>query len=182
MKSFQEIRNERKLVQFLVSEFGTMYFQLDLPREKYIILRHLDTDMSIELFPTYKHLYNSIMDWVDNKPDIKQFIFIPDFTEIGIDYFARPFYIYHVSFRDYYDKDRDEFIEPPLIFEEMRTAVSQEIDILQNEEDIICRILRRSLLESTGKTIYDYKMNKFIIVEPKFSLVDLIEWKEKNLI
>ena len=112
---------------------------------------------------------------------IKELVFIPNLIEIGLDYIIRPFYSYHISLRHYYSKDTS--VIPPKRFEEMRNVVSKELNnSLEDENYIIHEIIRKSLLESTTKTIFEISINKFIIVEPKISLKDLYQWKKDKLL
>ena len=182
MKSFEELRNEITLIRYLGSEFGTMYFEPKLPREKKRITRHLDNKLTVELLPAYEELYNAIIKWIDSKPKVKEYVFMPSLLEIGKDYFIRPFYAYDIAICDYMDTKDEDYVEPPALFEDMRNVVSQELNNeVSGRELIIHCILKKSLLEPTGKTIYDSRrMNKFIIVEPKISLDDLNEWKQKS--
>jgi hypothetical protein len=183
MKSFEEFRKEISLVKSSMgSEFGSKYIDTKLPRNEMIVVRHLDTKLAIELFPIYEQLYNTITKWVDDRPKVNEYVFIPSLIEVGKDYFIRPFYVYDIAIRDYMDKDDEDYVEPPALFEEMRNSISQELNKeVSGRELIIHRILKKSLLEPTGKTIYDSRrMNKFIIVEPKISLDDLNEWKQKS--
>lgn len=80
------------------------------------------------------------------------------------------------------DKEDEDYVESPELFEVMYNTISQELNKeICGKEAIIQRILKRSLLESTGKTIYESRrMNKFIIVEPKISLDDLNQWKSQS--
>lgn len=178
MKSFDELKKEVVLIRYIGSEFGTMYFEPDLPRDKETIIRHLDGKLTIELLPIYVELHNSIRDWINNNPAMREFVYMPDLLEVGKDYFIRPFYVYDIAIQDYFDKE--DPIEQPILFEKMISAVSQELINAPGKESIIQRILRKSLLEPSGKTYYNYRMNKFVIVEPKISLDDLEEWKQKE--
>jgi hypothetical protein len=182
MKSFEELGREITLVRYIGSEFGTMYFEPKLPREKKRITRHLDNKLTTELLPTYEELYNAIIRWIEGKSKVQEYVFMPLLLEVGKDYFIRPFYVYDIAIRDYMDKEDEDYVEPPALFEEMRNTISQELNTeVSGRELIIHRILKKSLLEPTGKTIYDSRrMNKFIIVEPKISLDDLNDWKQKS--
>lgn len=175
MKSFKDLHNNLVLKRFLSSELGTMYFVPSLPRKEKVIIRHFDGKLPIELLPAYVQLYNSIIEWVNCREDISKYIFISNILEIGIDYIIRNFFIYDIAICDYFDND--EPIEPPAQYTEMKAVVLEKLDVYEDkEEKIIHRVIRKSLLEPTGKTYFDNKMNKFIIVEPKINLVDLEEW------
>ena len=180
MKSFEELKSEITLVRYIGSEFGTMYFEPNLPRGKKKIIRHLDNKLPAELLPVYEELYNSIIEWIEGKPKIEKYVFMPSLLDIGKDYIIRPFYVYDIAIRNYLDKGDEDYVQPPELFEDMKNVVSKELNDREGKEGIIHRVLRKSLLEPTGKTIYNNSMNKFIIVEPKISLTDLNEWRSQG--
>lgn len=183
MKSFEEFRKNTNLMVFLESKFGTMYYEPDLPEEKDYIVRHLDAELTEELLPIYVQLYQAINQWIESNSRIREYLFMPNLIEVGKDYIIRPFYVYQVDVRDYFDED--EPIEPPKRYFEMILAFSEEMINVYVENEgidstkmtIIKRVLRKSIFGSSGKTIFEYKVNKFLLVEPKISIADLEEWK-----
>ena len=180
MKSFEKLRKEISIVESsMSSDFGSKYIDTNLPQNEMIVIRHLDTSLALELFPIYEELYYAIIEWIDSTPKVKEYVFMPSLVEIGKDYFIRPFYVYDIAIRDYMDKEDEDYIEPPELFEEMQNEVSNELKEESGKEGLIQRVLRKSLLEPTGKTIYDQIINKFIIVEPKVSLEDIKEWQNQ---
>ena len=180
MKSFEELKKKKTLIRYLGSEFGTMYFEPDVPRENESIIRHLDGVLPAELLPKYEQIYKAIVEEVNHHPRIRECVFMPNLIEIGEDYIIRPFYVYDIAICDYLDNDDDHFVEPPELFAIMRNIVSSELNSTAGERGIIHKILKRSLLEPTGKTIYDFETNKFIIVEPKILLEDIYAWGERK--
>lgn len=175
MKLFQPLSQELSLAIFLESEFGTMYFRPNVPLKDKITVRYLDGKLTIEMLSVYIQLYNSILQWIENSHDLKKYIFMPEILETGKDYLSRPFYVYHISTMDYIDKD--EPVEPPKEYEEMIRIATIELSSASGKEETIRRVLRKSLLEPSGKTYFEDEMNKFVIVEPKISLNDLQEWQ-----
>lgn len=175
MNSFSKLKQNVKIKRYISSDFGTMYFQPGLPRDKKIIIRHFDNKISIELFPVYVDLYNSILNFINS--NLSDIVFMPELLEVGEDYFIRQFYVYHIAIRDYLlDKDDEDYIKPPELFHVIQTKISE---VLSNDSNqIITSILGRSLLEPTSKTIYDHKTDKLLVVQPKVSLEDLQRWKE----
>ncbi len=179
MKSFQEIKDELGLERFTWSEFGTMYFKSSsIPEEKRVV-RHLDQALTVELLPVYTNLYHAIEKWIEDHLVISMYAVLPS-IEVGPDYIIRPFYSYYVSLRNYlYDQEEEGYIEPPDLYEEMLEEIGDLLhQPMEGKDQVIQRILRKSLLEPTGKTIYDSKRAMFIIIEPKVSLEDLEEWKQ----
>jgi hypothetical protein len=104
--------------------------------------------------------------------------------EIGKDYIIRPFNVYQIDVRDYFDED--EPIEPPKRYFEMIKVFSEEIlkyyvdyeELYATKETIIKRVLRKSIFGMSGKTVFEYKINKFELVEPKISIKDIEEWQK----
>lgn len=159
------------------SEFGSKYVDTNFPRNEMIVIRHLNTELAVKLFPIYEDLYTSITNWVNDNQKLRNFVSVPNLVEVGKDYFIRPFFVYDVSIRDYMDEKDEDYVAPPQLFEDMKNVISQELTKEVGREGIIQLILRKSLLEPTGKTFFSYKINKFIIVEPKILLADLDKWK-----
>ena len=183
MKSFEEFKTNVNLVRFIGSNFGTMYFEPNLPNDKDYIIRHLDAELTEELLPVYVQLYNAINQWIESNSRMREYIFMPDLIEVGKDYIVRPFFIYQNDVRNYFDED--EPVEPPKRYFEMIHAFSEEMIrvFVENEGmdptkiTIIKRVLRKSVFGFSGKTIFRYKVNKFLLVEPKISIADLEEWQ-----
>lgn len=186
MKTFEELKKEINLIIYLNSEFGTMYYIKDVPAEKDVIIRHFDQEVSPEFISLYVQIYKEVQNWIESKPSINEFVFMPNLVEIGKDYLIRPFHVYLRS-NDRYIDDYEP-IAPPANYYGMINNISYELsnelpenydeeNYIYNEENIIHRIIRKSLLGCTAKTFYDDDIEKFIIVEPKISLTDLEEWK-----
>ena len=183
MKTFEAFKSNVNLVLFLESKFGTMYYEPNLPRDKDYMIRHLDSEFKEELLPTYVELYNAVKSWVDSNPIMKKYIDIPNIIEVGKDYIIRPFNVYQVDVRDYFDED--EPIEPPKRYFEMIKEFSEEMlklyvdyeELCVTKETIIKRVLRKSIFGMSGKTVFENRINKFTLVEPKISIADIEDWQ-----
>jgi hypothetical protein len=180
MKTFEELKNEIKIKRSAGDEceFGTMYFEPNVPRDKETIIRHLDNKLTVEMLPVYVDLYNSILAWLEAHPDINHYVFMPNLIEVGKDYFIRPYHVYSVSIRSFLDEE--EPVEPLDEYHEMVQVVSKELGPSTTNEGVIARILRKSLLGSTSKTFFEDDINKFIIVEPKVTIEDIEQWKREH--
>jgi hypothetical protein len=184
MKSFEEYKKNKNLNLFLDSKFGTMYFEPNLPRESDYIIRHLDAELTEELLPEYVDLYNAIKHWIESNAKIDEYICMSNLIEIGKDYIIRQFNVYQIDVRDYFDED--EPIEPPKRYFEMIKVFSEEMlkyyvdyeELYATKETIIKRVLRKSIFGMSGKTVFEYKINKFELVEPKISIEDIEEWQK----
>jgi hypothetical protein len=184
MKSFEEFKKNKNLILFAdISKLGTMYFVPDLPVEKDYIIRHLDAELTEELLPSYVELYNSVKHWIESNSKIDEYICMPNLTEVGKDYIIRPFRVYIKSVRSYFDEE--EPIEPPKRYFEMIKVFSEEMIRVFDEQEginftnkntIIKRVLRKSVFGLSGKTVFEYRSNKFELVEPKISIEDIEEW------
>lgn len=184
MKNFEELNKKLNLLEFLPSDFGTTYFIPNVPREEEMIIRHLDGELTPELLPVYVQLYEAVLEYIDVHHKIKEHVFMPQLLEVGEDYIVRPFYVYLVPTRRYFDPD--EPLEPLKEYYEMIRAFSDEMMDQFSEEDItgpdkqsiIKRILRKSLIEPRGKTFFEGRyLNKYIIVEPAISIEDIEKWR-----
>jgi hypothetical protein len=178
MKTFEELKKEKSIKRFLASELGTLYFRPNVPREDKIIVRHLDNKLTIDMLPAYVHLYHSIKLWIESNAEINQYVFMDDLIEVGKDYFSRPFYVYHVSTRRYFN--HPEPLEPEEEYEPMIQAVSKELGPPSDKEGVISKVLRRSLLEPTGKTFFEDDIDKYVIVEPKVTIADIEQWQREH--
>lgn len=183
MKNFEEIKKKRSLIDFADSKFGNMYSTLNISGEESYMIRHIGNELTPELLPIYVELYNAILQYIENHPKIKEYVFMPELIEVGMDYIIRPFYMYIVSTKRYFDPD--EPLEPPKEYYKMVNAFSEEMinqfsieDITSpNRESIIKRVLRKSLMQPRGKTFIESRyINKCVIVEPSISIEDIEEW------
>ena len=59
----------------------------------------------------------------------------------------------------------------------MREALREQIGKSRDPKDVIIeRVLRRSLLEPSEKTIFDSDEDRFVIVDPKIRREDVDAW------
>jgi hypothetical protein len=179
MRTFEELKKEKSIKRFLASELGTLYFEPDAPRDMGVIVRHLDSKLTIELLPVYVHLYHSIQQWIEIHPEVNSYVFMANLIEVGEDYLILPFYEYHVSNRRYFEEG-ENYLEPEEEYEPMIEAVTKELGTASDQEGVISKVLRRSLLEPTGKTFFEDDIDKYVIVEPKVTIADIEQWKREN--
>ncbi len=60
----------------------------------------------------------------------------------------------------------------------MSEALQRECDAVSTPRDILlCRVLRRSLVQPTGKTYFNEDLGQFVVVEPHLTRADLEEWQ-----
>jgi len=184
MKNFEQLNKIEAIDKMLSSEFGTLYYHLDVEDNIDKIIRFLDGELTPELLPVYVKIYHTILQYIDTHQKIKDHVFMPQLLEVGVDYIIRPFYVYIVSTSRYFDPD--EPLEPDYDYYEMIRAFSEEMASQFSDEDItnpnklsiIKRILRKSLIEPRGKTFFEGRyLNKHIIVEPAISIEDIEKWK-----
>lgn len=178
MQSFKELKEELELQKFLWSELGTLYFRPKVAWEDKVLVRHLDGSLTVQLLPVYVDLYHAIVKWIEKDITMSMYALLPP-IEVGLDYIKRKFYVYNVDISNYLQAEGHEhYIEPPELYEEMVEETTALFDQpMEGKDKIIQGILRRSLLEPTGKTIYDDSRLIFILVEPKITLEDLENWQ-----
>lgn len=140
-----------------------------------------------ELLPVYVQLYEAVLEYIDEHHKIKDRVFMPQLLEVGEDYIIRPFYVYLVPTRRYFDPN--EPLEPLKEYYEMIRVFSDEMINEFAEEDInspdkqriLKRILRKILIKPRGKTFFEGRyLNKYIIVEPAISMEDIEKWKIRD--
>jgi len=187
MKTFKELNKAEVLDKMLSSEYGTLYYHLDVKGNIDKVIRFLDGELTPELLPAYVQLYEAVLQYIDVHPQIKKYVFMSQLIEVGVDYIIRPFYVYSESTSRYFDLD--EPLEPYPEYYEMIRAFSEEMINKFSDEDItnpdkqsiIKRILRKSLIEPRGKTFFEGRdINKYVIIEPAISIKDIEKWQMIN--
>lgn len=98
--------------------------------------------------------------------------------EIGVDFVARRFHATYTPIRrfDQPDEFDDHAPFPELIA--MRDALRRNLDTSSGRDAILERILRRTLLEPTGRLYFHLGLDRFVVVEPKIDANDLLQWQE----
>lgn len=176
MRKFEEINFELGLVKYLASPLGTLYFVPPGTGAPRLMVRRFDSEISPNLIPTYVELINEIKNWIDRN-NLSKWVEIDFPVEVGADFVARRNHTYYYSIQTYDESEYD--IQPPKILTLMRKSVVNAF--MGNADDttrIIQDIVRRALLEPTGKTYFNETLGKFIVVEPPFKSEDLQKWHD----
>ena len=61
--------------------------------------------------------------------------------------------------------------------EEMLKLYVDYEELCVTKETIIKRVLRKSIFGMSGKTVFENRINKFTLVEPKISIADIEDWQ-----
>jgi hypothetical protein len=174
MRDFATIERDLKLDRFIASELGTLYVADDDRGVPKLMVRRFDGDASPSLIKPYVGIVRGCQDWVDGHGLAGQ-VRIEQPAEVGVDFVARPYHIYTTSLWSY-DEDSHP-PEPPPELAPMRRKLRQAMGGSSDPRDAILeRVLARSLLEPSGKTIFKTREDRFLVVEPKIDRADVEEW------
>jgi hypothetical protein len=176
MQNFINLKDRMGLKRFLYSPLGTLYFTPFPPEgTPKLIVRHFDNDLANSLVVPFVDLFQAVKKWVENHPKVNQFVSVETPIEFGFDYVTRLYHMYHTSTRSYVSGENPP--NPPEELEQMRNNLRSQMGKSSSSRDCILEaILKRSLLEPTGKTYFAESRGKFIVVEPKFTSEDVERW------
>lgn len=184
MKTFEELSKEIELVLAFSSKKGTMYVPKNEPRPKQLI-RHFDgDDFTIDLLPAFVDLIDALLQWIQQYPELKQYIKFEGITEYGEDFIIRPFHIILSNRLLDYDRNvgRKQGYKFPKPLKQIRAIIEEYLKKMSTpKEEILAAVLRKSIIESAKKTIYDIRYNELIIIEPSIKKEDLVNWKKVTL-
>lgn len=172
MRTFERIRSDEGLAKFLDSANGTLYFVPRAPGSRRLIVRHFDGAVPADWIPDFVSLLAATRAFIDARPSLAELVHIAPPLEVGTDFVAREHFTYYTSTESY--EDDDESIEPPDELETMRGLVRQAVE---DDAGAIGEVLRRSLLEPTGKTWFNEAEGRFIVVDPVWDRTTLERWR-----
>lgn len=182
MRSFSDIRDQPSVKEFLRSPLGTLYMRLDesgLPRE---MIRHFDSDLEPKLVRPFVEIIRNFKDWVESHPKLLFLVKVEQPSEVGHDFITRAFHVYFSSTRTYMERENPP--KAPAELTQMQDLIRAEIGKpKETREAILEKVIIKSLLEPTGKTLFDETSHQFVVVEPKINREDLERWlslAEKN--
>ena len=176
---FKELQKELNLKRFLGSELGTLYFVPHSSGKEDVIVRHFDQKLQPQMIRSYSDIVNSVSNWVDENQSLNKIVRVEKIKEFGHDYTLRQHYVYYVSLVDYYDQEQS--IPIPEQLSHMQSILNQELNQKGDEGhklNIIKKVLKNSLHKKKKKTFFDGKEDKFIVVEPKILVEDVIDWQK----
>ena len=175
MRTFREVYSVLDLEEFLDSSKGTLYCGPSGPRVPEIMVRHFDGYFSNDLVQPFVTITEAVRKWIDDRRDFEKFVTLETLTEVGVDFVCRPFHVYQTSLSVY--DDRIDLSEIPEEIEQMREALNQAIGKPGNEEErIIEKVIKQSILEPASKTYFNWSSHKFCIVELAMTHDDLQNW------
>jgi hypothetical protein len=174
MRDFATIERDLKLDRFISTALGTLYVADDGRGVPRLMVRRFDGDASPSLIGPFVDIFRRSQDWVDGH-GLAGLIRIEQPTEVGVDFVARPYHIYTTSLWSFDEDSRPP--EPPPELAVMRKKLRQAIGKSSDPRDTILeRVLTRSLLEPSAKTIFTTREDRFVVVEPKIAPADVQGW------
>lgn len=175
MRNISDIQSEPGLMKFADSPSGTLYVICDTLGIPRIMVRHFDSALPSTCVKPFADFGEAAQEWIKNHPNLARLVRITEPIEIGLDFIARPYYMYSTSTDAYIYWEYPP--EPPEELEQMHNAFRSAISQSKSPKDaLIEKVLARSLVEPTGKTFFDEEEGKFIIVELKLTREDLERW------
>jgi len=172
MEDFESLKVELELIAFENGKNGTLYYPKDTFNR--ILVRHFDGDIPVDFIPIYAQVVEELQRFIDNNSILSNLIKVIQLDEVGIDFIIRERFRYVQCIHSYFRNDEDYIAPPPRFY-----TVKQELEKLENSElqaqdAILVKILVKSFIRSSYKTVPDW--NKFINYSPNMNMTDLKEW------
>jgi len=178
MRIFKEIQQELGLKRFISGPLGTMYYIPYTPRQEQVNVRHFDSELPPVFVVAYADLIRAVHHWVEQHPALSRLVWIEQPFEIGQDFIARKHHRYFNNTIEAFLDDEEPIEVPPELYE-MHNALHNAVHHVNSpREQIITKVLNQSLVEPSGKTYFDYNINKFVVAEPHLTPEDVIKWSD----
>ncbi|NOT27870.1 MAG: hypothetical protein HOP16_17430 [Acidobacteria bacterium] len=174
MRTFNDIQRKLNLKKFVGSFNGDLFCTPVAPGVPRILVRHFNRGWPGELIPTYVAVLRETAAWIERDPQLASVVRVEQPTEIGQDFLALPHRM--GTPLSAYSDDEDP-PEPPEELSAMQSRFRARLTEVRPEDELIVRILGRSVLEPTGKTIYSFPEEKFIINDLKPTREELEQYK-----
>jgi hypothetical protein len=175
MSEFVEVQRALGLKKFCDSPLGTLYAVPYSPGVPRVMVRRFDRELPVTLVQPFAEFVQAAQRWIDDRPALVRLVRIEQPVEVGRDFISRNYLLYYTSTDAYVDWEDPP--EPPEELEQMRSAFREAAGKSADPKDIIIEaVLARSLLEPTGKTVFNEEEGRFIVVEPKMTREDVERW------
>lgn len=174
MRSFADIERDLGLVLFADSALGDLYCVPVAPGAPRIVVRRFNRELPAALAPAYAEVLRAAQAWLARDSALAKLVRVAQPIEVGSDFVVRPHLLGDslASFAD--DEDPPESPpELPLMRERFRALASETAS---QRDALLVKILVRSVLEPTAKTIYSFSEERFIIADLKPSRRELELW------
>lgn len=173
---FAHLVARRRLRRFLTSDPGTLYFDPEDSSTGGSLVRYFDQPAGSSFATTYAAVIASVADWLASRPELADLVDVEPVTHVGADYIARPHAIYHISTESY--AHVEDGVPAPRELAEMRERVGAALQALASDgrDGVLAGVVRRTLLEPTGRVYFDDVRRRFIVVEPKVQAEDVSRW------
>ena len=179
MRTFRDVEAEYGLKEFLDSPNGTLYFRPNAytARITPVIVRKFYRDWPPTLVGPFVTLINVMANWIERHPELSQYVRVELPLEVGTDFVMRRHFRYVTSTRSY--RDDEDPPDPPDELVAMRQVFGELAANARGErEKLIVRVLGHSIIEPNDKTYFEGDEGRFIIVDPKPNLSELVYWSE----
>ena len=168
-RQFTEIATEHDLTKFLTSEVGTLFYASG-PTGRTLVRKFL-TATELE---GYVGIFRAFSAWLMNHPGISAAVELVQPKEVGADFVARPHLIYTSTHEL---RDKESHVElAPRFFDIMARVASLLEGEVSPAAAIVHAVVRQSILEPTGKTFFDFSVERFCVAEPKIMRKDIDAW------
>lgn len=174
--SFADVASRLGLRRFLASDPGTLYFDPADVGVNRLLYRAFETQPP-GFAATYAEVVGAVVDWVATRPRLAELIEIIPTVQVGLDYIARPHRTYYVS-TDTYAHPEDGVQAPPELAAMRDRLATDLIEMTPGiQGQVLAHVLRRTLLEPSGRVYFDDNRRLFVVVEPKVTSGDVADWQ-----
>lgn len=174
MRTFKEIEENSQLRRYLRSKRGWLFVQKNSTQD--MLIRHFNGELESRFTTTFAEIVEEVSRWVNGYKELERYVQVESVVEIGEDFIILPYHRNYSSLSNMESWDEDDIPEE---LERMRNILKAGLEKIKGErEEIIKEVLIRSLLESSSKTWYDERIDKFIICEPRIRPEHLERWQK----
>jgi hypothetical protein len=173
MRNFDEIQRELDLIPFLESANGDLYLPRDVHGPQ-VIVRRFNRSLDPSRVESYARFLADAQAWIDRDAELSALLRVEQPMEVGADFLARRF-VSATSLASFVDTDSED--DPPDAPDELAPMQSRFRDLVSQTrspgDSLVASVLARSILEPTNKTVYSFREERFIVLDPKLTGFDL---------
>lgn len=169
MRIFEDVLAEKKLVKFLASSVGMLFYG-DAGGDRVIVRKFSCAKDAL----IYVSISSFFFDWVRSGVVVPAHVAFQPYLEVGKDFIMRRHGIY-TSTSELLDEEST--VEIPDEYRRALSVVEGSLSgALYGNQSVIENVVRNSVLLPTGKTCYDFSSGKILVFEPKITLDDMNKW------
>lgn len=175
MREFSEIERNLGLEKQGFTVHGTLFVMPARVAAERVVVRRFDGDWPAALIPAYSTLLRASSVWLEHDGELAKVVRVEQPTEVGRDFIARRQLL--GTRLSAYLKD-DDRPEAPSELGTMQARFIAKVAAAGEEPraNLVADVLRRSILEPTGYTIYSEREDKFIILDLNVTSEELERW------